>query len=135
MKILKIPYYWRNFILITPNSQFWKKSWACYPPHYHHRPRLKEHSVQAWFQNDKLGRVVRMVVGSILPNAKFGPNDHRKDAPPFTRSLISNFSKSFKVSNILTRPRNRLAEEKVVRILQTRQYEEFMTEIKKSSNS
>ena len=31
----------------------------------------------------KLGCVLRMVVDSILPNAKFGPNDHRKDAPPF----------------------------------------------------
>ena len=32
---------------------------------------------------DKLGCVVRMVVHSILPHAECGPNDHRKDAPPF----------------------------------------------------
>ena len=34
--------------------------------------------------DSKLGRVVRMVVDSILPNAEFGPNDQRKDAPPFS---------------------------------------------------
>ena len=33
----------------------------------------------------KLGCVVRMVVDSILPHAKSGPNDHRKDAPCFTK--------------------------------------------------
>ena len=27
--------------------------------------------------------VVRMVLDSILPHAESGPNDHRKDAPPF----------------------------------------------------
>ena len=32
----------------------------------------------------KLGCVIRMVVGSILPHAECGPNDHRKDAPPFS---------------------------------------------------
>ena len=32
----------------------------------------------------KLGCVVRMVVDSILPHAECGPNDHRKDAPPFS---------------------------------------------------
>ena len=32
---------------------------------------------------NKLGRVVRMVVDSILPHGEFGPNDHRKDIPPF----------------------------------------------------
>ena len=32
----------------------------------------------------KLGCVVRMVVDSILPHAESGPNDHRKDALPFT---------------------------------------------------
>ena len=32
----------------------------------------------------KLGCVVRMVVGSILPDAESWPNDHRKDVPPFT---------------------------------------------------
>ena len=31
----------------------------------------------------KLGCVVRMVVDSLLPNVESGPNDHRKDAPPF----------------------------------------------------
>ena len=31
----------------------------------------------------KLGCVIRMVVDSILPHAKSGPNDHWKDAPPF----------------------------------------------------
>ena len=31
----------------------------------------------------KLGCVVRMVVGSMLSLAECGPNDHRKDAPPF----------------------------------------------------
>ena len=34
---------------------------------------------------NKLGCVVRMVVGSILPYAECGSNDHRKDAPPFIR--------------------------------------------------
>ena len=32
----------------------------------------------------KLGCVVRMVVVSMLPHAECGPNDRRKDAPPFT---------------------------------------------------
>ena len=31
----------------------------------------------------KLGCVVRMVVDSILHHAESGPNDHRKNAPPF----------------------------------------------------
>ena len=31
----------------------------------------------------KVGCVVRMVVDSILLHAECGPNDHRKDAPPF----------------------------------------------------
>ena len=31
-----------------------------------------------------------MVVDSILPHVKNGPNDHRKDASPFTRARISN---------------------------------------------
>ena len=35
----------------------------------------------------KLGCVVRMVVDSILPHAESGPNDQRKDAPPFTSPL------------------------------------------------
>ena len=33
---------------------------------------------------NKLGYVVRMVVDSILLHVESGPNDHRKDAPPFT---------------------------------------------------
>ena len=36
----------------------------------------------------KLGRVVRIVVDSILPHADSGPNDHRKDATPFIRGFI-----------------------------------------------
>ena len=32
---------------------------------------------------NKLGCVVRTVVDSILPHAECGPNNHRKDAPPF----------------------------------------------------
>ena len=36
---------------------------------------------------DKLGCVVRMVVDCILPHAESGPNDQRKDAPPFTSPL------------------------------------------------
>ena len=35
----------------------------------------------------KVGCVVVMVVVSILPHAEFGPNDHRKDAPPFTNNI------------------------------------------------
>ena len=37
---------------------------------------------------NKLGYVVRMVVDSILPHAKCGPNDHRKDAPPISDWII-----------------------------------------------
>ena len=36
----------------------------------------------------KLGCVERMVVDSILPHAECGPNDHRKDAPPFMNQLV-----------------------------------------------
>ena len=39
---------------------------------------------QFWSSDFKLGCVVRMVVDSLLPHAKSGPNDHRKDAPPFS---------------------------------------------------
>ena len=40
--------------------------------------------VQNWtVQKGKLGRVVRMVVDSMLPHAEGGPNDYRKEAPPF----------------------------------------------------
>ena len=37
---------------------------------------------------NKLGCVVRMVVDSILPHAECGLNDHRKDAPPFSKLWI-----------------------------------------------
>ena len=37
----------------------------------------------------ELGCVVRMVVDSILLHAEYGPNDHRKDAPPFIRRSIT----------------------------------------------
>ena len=30
-----------------------------------------------------MGCVVRIVVDSMLPHTEYGPNDHRKDAPPF----------------------------------------------------
>ena len=40
----------------------------------------------------KLGCVVRMVVDSILPHAESGPNDHRKDAPPFRKTAILRMS-------------------------------------------
>ena len=36
--------------------------------------------------------MVRMVVDSILPHAECGPNDHRKDAPPFTLRFIIMFN-------------------------------------------
>ena len=38
---------------------------------------------QVIFRTCKLGCVIRMVVDSMLPHAESGPNDHRKDAPPF----------------------------------------------------
>ena len=40
-----------------------------------------------------MGRVVRLVVDSILPHAECGPNDHRKDAPQF---ILDNWSESLK---------------------------------------
>ena len=40
-------------------------------------------SVRSLVIDTKLGCVVRMVVDSMLPHAEGGPNDHRKDAPPF----------------------------------------------------
>ena len=43
---------------------------------------LKLVSIQVDYRY-KLGCVVRMVIDSILPHAESGPNDHRKDAPPF----------------------------------------------------
>ena len=47
-----------------------------------------------------------MVVDSILPHAERGPNDHRKDAPPFSRCFelirrISNFWKGTSASKNL----------------------------------
>ena len=39
----------------------------------------------------KLGCVVRLVIDSILPHAKCGPNHHRKDAPPFTQERFTDF--------------------------------------------
>ena len=36
----------------------------------------------------ELERVVRMVVDSILPHAECGPNDHRRDAPPFRMDTL-----------------------------------------------
>ena len=38
---------------------------------------------------NKLGCVVRMVIDSLLPHAKSGPNDHRKDAPPLRTKMPS----------------------------------------------
>ena len=32
--------------------------------------------------------VVKMVVDSILPHVESGPNDHRKDAPPFKSPTV-----------------------------------------------
>ena len=34
---------------------------------------------------NKVGCILPMVVGSILPHAEFGPNHHREDAPHFIR--------------------------------------------------
>ena len=36
---------------------------------------------------NKLGCVVRMAVDSILPHVESGPNDHRKEAPQFTKKV------------------------------------------------
>ena len=36
----------------------------------------------------KVGRVFPMVVVSIQPHAEFGRNDHREDAPHFTKFII-----------------------------------------------
>ena len=51
---------------------------------------LKFWFLEAFEKFHKLGCVVRMVVESILPHAKFEPNDHRKDAPLFIHTLVSN---------------------------------------------
>ena len=37
---------------------------------------------------NKLGRVVKMVVDSILLHAECRTNDHRKDAPPFSNKIL-----------------------------------------------
>ena len=38
-----------------------------------------------------MGCVIMMVIVSIPPNAEFGTNDHREDAPHFTvKSLLGN---------------------------------------------
>ena len=39
-------------------------------------------------RTNKLVSLVRMVVDSIQPNAKFGPNDHRKDTPVIASTHI-----------------------------------------------
>ena len=38
----------------------------------------------------KVRCVIRMVADSILPYAESGPNDHPKDAPPFSITKIEN---------------------------------------------
>ena len=40
-------------------------------------------NVKAFVKGTTLVCVVRMVIDSMLPHAESGPNDHRKDAPPF----------------------------------------------------
>ena len=45
------------------------------------RPKMK--ATGGRFYDCEAGVVVRMVVDSLLPHAKFEPNDHRKNAPPF----------------------------------------------------
>ena len=40
----------------------------------------------------KLGRVVNMVVNSILPHAECGLNDHQKDAFPFSPIILCVFT-------------------------------------------
>ena len=45
--------------------------------------------------HQKLGCVVRMVVDSILLHVESGPNDHRKDAPPFSLNKDSTSGTNF----------------------------------------
>ena len=40
-----------------------------------------------------------MVVESILPHAKSGPNDHRKDAPPFSLEESYHWFNQFRFYN------------------------------------
>ena len=65
-----------------------------------------ELKIKCWFLIlNKLGCVVRMIVGSILPTAECGPNDHRKDAPPFSAIILCVFtiwSKTKKTSKMGT---------------------------------
>ena len=59
-------------------------------------------SAIGWTGNPSLGCVVKMVVDSILPHAVFGPNDHRKDAPPFiTKSTKCSASSQRSFSDFL----------------------------------
>ena len=55
-----------------------------------------------------------MVVDSILPHAESGPNNHRKDAPPFTYLMIEvniNFKNPFSRTNlVLNRGKSGLTE-------------------------
>ena len=45
--------------------------------------RIEQIKNRRIFKVNKLGRVMRMIVDAILTHAESGPNDHRKDAPPF----------------------------------------------------
>ena len=49
----------------------------------------------------KVGRVFSMVFVYLLPHMKFGPNDHREDAPHFTQQIMvdSNHIISWKVAS------------------------------------
>ena len=57
--------------------------------------KLVKRSVTVGLMNSKLGCVVRMVVDSILPHVESGPNDHRKDTPPFNRNPFLIFNSIF----------------------------------------
>ena len=48
-----------------------------------------------------MGRVFPMVVDTILPQAEFGPNDHRKDALHFTTYYQFNPKPSIKRLNAI----------------------------------
>ena len=39
-------------------------------------------------QPNKVGCAFPMVIVTIMPHAEFGPNDHRVDAPHFTKYTI-----------------------------------------------
>ena len=49
----------------------------------------------------KLWSVVRIVVDSLLPDAECSPNDHRKDAPPFSLRRIRLVDSSIDLTNNL----------------------------------